>query len=570
MLKRFVSVVTALSLTISMSLLAGCTTKNGNSASGKNSKYSKFLTVDVFDSYANFQGIQSGWFAKIVKKKFNMELNIIKGTSSIFQTRSAAGNVGDIILTTAQGGRLQDLVTSGLILDLTKYMSNEKNLNNYKDAMSYTSKSLVKESGMWCVPSEVSKRKATTPMSAIDPNCAAYLRWDLYKQIGYPEIGTLEDLLPVLQKMQAICPQSDSGKKTYAFSLFKDWDGDVMGNAGALFTMYGYGEIGFVLEKADDSGSPIDILASNSPYLRALRFLNKANRMGLIDPESTTQNYDTLGSKYKDGQVLYSIFPFIGATAYNTSKHTSEGKGFMPVEIKDQKIRHWGCYSKGNTEIVAMVGSKTEDPQRMVDFIDWLYSPEGISDATCGPEGVIWEMKNGKPTLTELGKKCYLSGDGTMPAEYGGGSWKDGSLQLSYKIVSAGEVNPNTGFTYDPVYWDSYTALTTNDVIKDWQKKMNAKNPVDFLEKHNELLTSPGCSFSPSADSTNISTLRSQCRSAVVEYSWKAVFSNSEAQCEQYISKMISTVKGLGYSDIVAADMKSTMEQKAARAKVSK
>ena len=35
--------------------------------SGENSKYEEFLTVDVFDSQANYQGIQSGWFAKIVK-----------------------------------------------------------------------------------------------------------------------------------------------------------------------------------------------------------------------------------------------------------------------------------------------------------------------------------------------------------------------------------------------------------------------------------------------------------------------------------------------------------------------
>ena len=55
---------------------------------------------------ANYQGIQSGWFAKIVKDKFNMELNIIApnvagGGDTLFQTRSAAGDLGDLILTNA-------------------------------------------------------------------------------------------------------------------------------------------------------------------------------------------------------------------------------------------------------------------------------------------------------------------------------------------------------------------------------------------------------------------------------------------------------------------------------------
>ena len=59
---------------------AGDSTESADSSDGEtegNSKYKDFITVDVFDSMANYQGIQSGWFAKIVKDKFNMELNII-------------------------------------------------------------------------------------------------------------------------------------------------------------------------------------------------------------------------------------------------------------------------------------------------------------------------------------------------------------------------------------------------------------------------------------------------------------------------------------------------------------
>ena len=51
---------------------------SGSDDSGStNSKYKDFITVDVFNSAANYQGMQSGWFAKIVKDKFNMELNVI-------------------------------------------------------------------------------------------------------------------------------------------------------------------------------------------------------------------------------------------------------------------------------------------------------------------------------------------------------------------------------------------------------------------------------------------------------------------------------------------------------------
>ena len=149
-----------------------------------------------------------------------------------------------------------------------------------------------------------------------------------YKAAGYPELNTLEDLLPALQKMQEAVPTSDSGKQTYAISLFKDWDGNLMSNAKPEASLYGYDEIGFVLAKADGSDYQ-SFIDSDSAYVRSLKFLFEANQMGLVDPESTTQNYDTLFAKYQDGQILFSPYPWLGQSAYNTDANKAEGKGFM-------------------------------------------------------------------------------------------------------------------------------------------------------------------------------------------------------------------------------------------------
>lgn len=541
---------------------AGGSSAASGSAEPSNAAYEEFLTVDVFDSYANYQGIQGGWFGAMVKEKFNMELNIISpnvagGGNTLFQTRSAAGNLGDIVIYSAQGGHLQDLVTANLISDLTPYLDGRKNLETYQEAIAYTSKNNVKEEGTWCVPSEISSRKPTDSLAGINPNSALYLRWDLYEQLGYPEINTLEDLLPVLKDMQELCPTSDSGQPTYGISLFKDWDGDYASNVSELSSMYGYDRVGYAFLKADGSGEIQNALDKDSEYMRAVRFYNKANQMGILDPESTTQNYDTLTGKYADGAVLYSQLPWHGATAYNIDAHTTEGKGMYMAELKDAKIRQWGAYSMGNTEVVLMVGSKAKDPQRMVDFIDWMYSPEGIACASeryCGPENVLYTVEESGPVLTDLGKQCFIDGDGTMPEEYGGGSWKDGGSKLGYKFISAGDLNPETGVTYDPTLWDSYTELTSNPALEKWQEHMDASTPVEFLTKQDEIMTSPGISFTPTPDSTEIATLRSQVGSIVVENTWKAIFSASDEECEQYIQTMIDTVKGLGYDDVFAVD----------------
>ena len=48
------------------------------------------MTIEIFDVAANYQGVQTGWFAKVVKDRFNIELNIIApqvAGDAIYQTR---------------------------------------------------------------------------------------------------------------------------------------------------------------------------------------------------------------------------------------------------------------------------------------------------------------------------------------------------------------------------------------------------------------------------------------------------------------------------------------------------
>lgn len=582
MKKKIISII--LCLTMVLSVIVGCsskkeqsTTKDISASTGstsESSKYKEFITVDVFDSQANYQGIQSGWFAKIVKDKFNMELNIIApnvagGGDTLFQTRSAAGNLGDLIITGANNGRLQDLVTAGLIIDMTDLMKDKQNINEYQHAITYTN-SIVKEEGLWAIPSDVSKQDVTTPSEGLDLTFGPYLRWDFYKSIGYPKINTLEDLLPVLKQMQDKAGVSDSGKKVYALSLFKDWDGNMMNNAKQPTCLYGYDEIGFVLVKADGSDYQ-SIMDDDSMYVRVLKLFYNANQMGLVDPESTTQNYDILYTKYQDGAVLYSPWPWLGQSAYNTVEHKDQGKGFMIAPINDMKVFSYGCNINGNANNCIMIGSKAKDPERLADFIDWLYSPEGVSMSasqtagTCGPEGLTWEMKNGEAVLTDFGKEAFFSSDVVVPDEWGGGSWKDGVSALNYKAVSLIDTNPETGVPYSYVLWDSVLEMNKTPLDSDWQEHMNAKTTLDYLEKNNKLMVAPGSGYVAPEESSEIVTLRGQCKATIVEYSWKMIFAKDETEFNSLLTTMQDTVKGLGYDKVLEVDMKNAKDQNDAR-----
>ena len=538
--------------------------------------YKEFITVDVFDAQANFQGIQSGWFAKVVKDRFNMELNIIApnvagGGDTLYGIRSAAGNLGDLVIVGGDKGNLESMVTAGLIMDMSGYLKG-KDIMRYETAIRDLN-NRVSTTGIYAIPSELSQNSPLTSSETMEPTYGPYLRWDLYEQLGYPEIKTLEDLLPVLKDMQELMPYSDVGNPTYAFSFFKDWDGNMMNNAKQPACLYGYDESGFVLAKADGSDYQ-SIVDSDSIYMRTLKFYFEANQLGLVDPESPTQNYDSVFLKYQQGDIFFCVWPWLSQSAYNTLSNKEEGKGFMLATIDDMQIYSYGCRPMGNDQEIICIGSNAKDPERLADFIDWLYSEEGVfnnsaqvAGGTAGPEGLTWERTENGPVLTDFGMQALMNGDVELPEEWGGGLWSDGISELNYKPIVQSDLTKD-GFPYAYQLWDSVTAMENTELDENWKEHMGAESTLEYLNAHNMIAVSPGCNFNYPSEDSEITTLRSQCRNIIVDYSWKMVFARDEEEFYSLQSTMQSKVKSLGYDAVYAFDLEAVKEKTAAQQKI--
>lgn len=577
-MKSMKAITTLSAVTLfSATVLTGCGSSDSSDSEKTSSKnadgtWDETITIDVYDELANYMGIADGWFADEVKEKFNMELNIIAPNvagngDTLYSTRTASGDLGDLIVS-GVGEKFNELTEAGLLIDASEYYADMDNMSKYDGAVQFINEG---KDGVYGFPTNVSSLSPVEPTEAVDSNTGAFLRWDLYKQLGYPEIGTLEDLLPILKQMQELQPTSDSGKPTYGFSLFADWDGNMMTTTKILTSIYGYEEMGFTLAKAD--GSDVQsILQDDGMYIRALKFYNEANQLGLVDPESTTQNWDTLVTKLADGQVLVTNWDFT-AMQYNTPANKEQGKALLLAPIADQSPYSIGAKVNGGTTFLG-IGSQAEDPERIAAFIDWLYSPEGIEandSLSMGPEGMGWNVgEDGAPKLDEWGLEWANGGEQTpVPEEFGGGIWADGRSPLNFISVLPGDINPKTNYPYNHFLWPEFVEMTNdNAAMQDWVAYMGADSGINYLQDNDQLQVAPGASYITPEQGSEIETIRNQVKDVIKEYSWRSIFAESDEEFNSLIEEMQNTANGLGYEKVYEFDKQCADEQNAAREEV--
>ncbi len=517
------------------------------------------VTFDVFSQTANFTGAQGGWFGKILKDKFNLTLNVISGQGeglSLFQTRSAAGSLGDIIIFGSNIQNFVDSITAGLLMDMTSLLASEGKFitETYPLAVERMRTDYGNGTAVYGLPNNCTTEKATTSSDGNDMTYGNYLVWSAYKAAGSPQINTLEDLLPVLQKMQQAVPVASNGKKTYGFSLFKDWDGTMMSNAKQYACCYGVDEWGYLLVNA--TGDKYEsILDPNGLYYRNLKFYHDANKLGLLDPDSATQTFSDMTDKLKYGQILANWWPWCCQGQYNTAANVAktadhEPDGYVLIPIKDQKIYSNGFYPSGSNYEIA-IGSKCKDPSRAMALLNWLYSPEGAETSYDGPRGLTWELVGGKGVLTEFGKVAVLDPKTEVSADWGGGTYEDGQNKLNdFRFVAENTTDPNTGEPYIYSRWTSYNVST--DLMVEWSEKIGggAKTVHEFLEKNNMITVAPGTNIQNPVLDTDTTTKSNNVRTIIRKYSWLMVMTKDDTEFNNYWNQMITEAKQQGIDDI--------------------
>ncbi|SFJ31755.1 putative aldouronate transport system substrate-binding protein [Paenibacillus sp. UNC496MF] len=536
---------------------SGTGTNAGASQTAGAIDHSKPLTITVFDNAANYQGEQTGWYGKLLKDKFNITLNILApqvAGDQLYKTRTAAGDLGDLLI--VDNSQLEELIPAGLVLDMTDKIKNTKYLSQYVDKhfkpFNAGFDKANPEGKIYGLPTFEADTSPTT-FSEEMPYSSPILPWNYYKGVGAPKLNNLDDLLKVLKQMHEKYPKSPDGKPIVPITLWKDWDGGSMENVRWLSNWYGFEQPdGTTTIQLNAKGDIVPLVDDNSMYKKILQFYFNANQMGLVDPDSPTQDWNKVSEKLTNNQVLLTWYSWERGF-YNSIERGKNGDGIVGVPIADTHLIQSSDAYYGNGMVFA-IGAKAKDPDRIMEFMDWLCSPEGLRYYTNGFEGFNYEKTaDGKSKLTEVGQSAFQKNT-PVPDEYGGGGYQDGQSKINSMIMSDFVVDPDTGEFYNSTYWKSTIEANKTALTTDWQSTYNAENPTDYYLKNKMIDVVPNINTSLGADSSDIKNERSQISDYVKNTSWKIVFAKNQAEFDQLWTKMQKDVEGLGWKDVLAAD----------------
>lgn len=556
--KRAIALLLAVVLT--MGLFSGCVKRvSNNGTSDKGDQ--ELITLNCYSQLANYSGIMVGWFAEILKDRFGVQINIIPDSSGVFETRMEAQNLGDLVIWGDDGAKYQQAIKAGMLLDWEQ----DNLLQEYGPYMWEHMQPAFEKNKAVSAEKDASGNIVGAAdtiygfghgMASSSTSTDAFfytwdVRWDLYQKLGYPECNNMDDLMQILTDMQALEPTDDNGNKTYAMSLWPDWDGTMVMYVKALATAYyGYDEFGMGHYNVEN-GEFYDCLTAGSPYLEMLEWFNELYRRGLLDPDSMTATYDKMIEKVQNGGVLFSIFNYAGYLAYNNDAHSSMNKVMKSLRPNEASPIVAGLSPMGGNRVWS-IGANTQYPEKCMEIINWLCTPEGRLTIDYGPKGLCWDYdENGKTYMTDFGQTCVEDRNTMMPEEWGGCTFNEGAFQPNNITWSAGDINPDSGEPYDRTMWASQVAKSIScDAEQDWRDKTGCTTIQEYMLTGDYCVDAP-TTYAASEKSPELEAKWNQVKECIVQGSWNAIYAESEEEFQKIVNEMRGKAMSYGYMQCI-------------------
>lgn len=291
------------------------------------------------------------------------------------------------------------------------------------------------------------------------PTVGFYVPWEIYSEAGYPEVNSLDDLADALETMSALYPENASGQKAYGTGAwFADegswgtWCVEQMGTAMGYVLDPGY--IYCFDMSTNDILDTCPLTDPDSVWWQSVKFYYDLNQRGLLDPDSITQKSDQWTEKAYSGRYILSM------PGWETANlKTNAGLSYVALKpFTDNIVLDWSGELTGD---MYAISSTCKNPEKALQLMDYLWSPEGCRLAFSGLEGEGWEMVDGKAQYTaQRNEDAANLSDAEFVEKYG-------SSLGHFMGYALNVISPADGSAFELSYTPEYRSATLTDAEKD-------------------------------------------------------------------------------------------------------
>ncbi|SFS71633.1 hypothetical protein [Paenibacillus sp. BC26] len=380
-----------------------------------------------------------------------------------FKVQLAGGDLPDIIQVKNVGTTyLKQLIEGKNIIPLDDLVaSNGPDIQKpiFEKSIAYSKKFWSNDTGqLYVVPVQIGNAGW-----GFDQQIGFNVRWDYYKELGYPEVKNIDDMVNILADMVAKHPKSPDGKKVYGTAIWNDWG------------TWGLSGMGLLTNPGDPVVNNYTDVPKSS-FWSTSEFLYKAKQKGILDPDAFTAKYEDLVTKASQGTLLNAIATWPFQAANGELLKEGPDKGFVTIPLD------WGFAWTGGSTIAGWgdrawaITSNCKDPARAMDLINFLSSEQGSRLIESGVQGVHWDMVDGKPQMKP---------EVVALAAAGGDPWKKTGINM---MANQQGLSDNTvlsdGFPVNLFNSPEVYATKLNSLNKDYSEHYGVAYPAAAYKKY--------------------------------------------------------------------------------------
>lgn len=506
--------------------------------------------ISLYPANANLlSGIVEGYRGEFFAQH-GIELNVWAYSAERTNAIYSSGSLPDIMYIADED--LETAIEGGMVLCLDDYLDKIPNLAKYQNLLpvfDYMREYKSAETGkVWGLPLNVGD---ALPAAVPDTDrYAVKILWDVYAEIGYPEINSFDDLLDVMEQMKAAHPTDEKGNKIFGTVLNGGGDTTYFSMMFLWYVWQGYmtTDLHYFLERNMVAGEATSIFEEDSVYRAGLKWLNEVYRRGLLDEDSINIDRATQAPKIDNG---LAYVPAGSLPGYAPKYH----QVYIPgTEIYYRSSNPFG------TNYTLCINANTKNLDACLELLNLWVDPYTYFVMYYGPEGDAWYVDGENIYLTDRFVQYLESNDwSTNGYKYQNGEQmtifntnfvlNHGAAMLNYKD---GEGNYRGRVMTS---WKEFgQSQRETESFKDWQNHYGADNWVELLESKDALVTESelyaiDAFLSIPNDATQLTL--DAIKDVVVSASWNMVYAESDAAFDKIWDKMVDEAMTLGAQKII-------------------